>query len=222
MKLLNSFICLFLSLSVWAQEISVVDVKRNIKMSEDDNVYKDFYINAGEGSALRKNLVIKAKRKITIKESPTKNVGDFETVVGLLKVIHVGNKVSVAREFKLTPRDEEPMLEQIGIMTGDKIDLTGSYIDYTKPNYKHKTSENSELIDSVKTASNSDSSNTSPASTESFNNDKTTEPSVKVDQPTQLDSTQNKLPATEQPNDVRQPANNQPTLLEKIIPLPGI
>ena len=33
-----------------AQDISVVDVRRNITMSETDPVYKDFYINAGPGS----------------------------------------------------------------------------------------------------------------------------------------------------------------------------
>jgi hypothetical protein len=124
-----------------AQEISVVDVKRNITLADDDNVYRDYYINAGEGSALRKNMVVVVKRKINIRDAATKAVGDFDAVVGQLKVIQVGNKVSVAREFKLLPRDEAPMLEQTGIMTGDKVDLTGSYIDNSKPNYKRKTSD---------------------------------------------------------------------------------
>ncbi len=125
-----------------AQEINVVDVKRNITLADEDPIYKDFYVNAGEGSALRKNMVVTVKRKINIKDAGTKSVGDFETSVGQLKIIHVGNKVSVAREFKLLPREEEPMLEQIGIMSGDRIDLSSSFIDNAKPNIKHKTSEN--------------------------------------------------------------------------------
>lgn len=124
-----------------AQEISVVDVKRNITLTDDDTVYKDYYLNAGDGSALRKNMVVLVKRKINIKDAGTKSVGNFEAVVGQLKIIQIGDKVSVAREHKLIPRDEEAVLEQIGIMSGDRIDLKGSFIDNTKPVYKHKTTE---------------------------------------------------------------------------------
>lgn len=124
-----------------AQDITIVDVRRNITLAEDDIVYKDFYLNAGEGSALKKNLVVNVKRKINVRDSATKNVGDFEAVVGQLKIIHLGNKVAVAREFKLLSRDEAPMLEQIGIMTGDRIDTEGSFIDTSKPVYKRKSAE---------------------------------------------------------------------------------
>ena len=144
----NSFLIhvMFLILTVTglvaqAQDITVVDVRRNITLAEDDIIYKDYYINAGDGSALKKNLVVNVKRKINVRDAGTKAVGDFEAVVGQLKVIHIGNKVSVAREFKLIPRDEEPMLEQIGIMSGDRVDLGGSFIDNSKPVYKRKTAE---------------------------------------------------------------------------------
>ena len=49
-------------------------------------------------------------------------------------------EVAVAREYKLLSRDELPMLEQVGIMTGDRIDLQGSFIDNSKPK-KPKTAE---------------------------------------------------------------------------------
>lgn len=123
----------WLGLTSTAQEISIVDVKRNITLADSDPVYKDFYLNAGESSALRKNMVITVKRKISVRDTGSKSVGDFETVVGQLKVIHIGNKVSVAREYKLLPRDAEPMLEQIGMMSGDRIDLSGAFIDNKPP-----------------------------------------------------------------------------------------
>ncbi len=191
-----------------AQDMSVVEVKRNITLSDDDVVYKDYYINAGEGSALRKNLVIKVKRKIYVKESATKTVGDFDTQVGLLKVIQVGNKVSVAREFKLTSRDEEAMLEQTAIMSGDKIDMNGSYIDYTKPNYKKKTSENEvkkeEPIQTagLDTVNVIDAASTAPAVT------------------TPTTPTANPSTETTKTEETRVPANEMPPLLKKIIPLP--
>lgn len=133
---------LLLAPFVHADEIRVVDVRRNITLSDNDPIYKDFYINAGDGSSLRKNMVVNVKRKINVRDSSTKSVGDFETTVGQLKIIQVGNKVSVAREYKLTPRDEEPMLEQLGIMSGDRIDTAGAYIDNSKP-AKKKTADES-------------------------------------------------------------------------------
>jgi len=42
----------------------------------------------------------------------------------------------VAREYQLMSREDEPMLEQIGIMTGDRIDLQGSFIDNKKGSAK--------------------------------------------------------------------------------------
>lgn len=192
------------TLTLHAQEILVVDVKRNITLSDSDPIYKDYYLSAGDGSSLKKNLVVNIKRKITIKESATKNIGDFETVVGQLKVIHVGNKVSVAREFKLTPRDEEPMLEQIGIMAGDKVDLAGSFVDYSKP--KRQTAESEVKTEAAPATAGTTTTTPAPAAPE------TGTPAPK---PTEAKA-ETATPET------RLPANSQPTLLEKIIPMPNI
>jgi hypothetical protein len=181
-----------------AQEITVVDVKRNITLADEDPVYKDFYINAGDGTSLRKNMVVNVKRKINVKDSGTKSVGDFETTVGQLKIIQIGNKVSVAREFKLLSRDEEAMIEQIGIMSGDRIDLTGSYIDNSKPVYKRKTSENEPVKDEI-------------AET------KTADASAAINPATEVTPTQNnseRAPATQEAWPNMEP--------NKSIPIPGI
>ncbi len=111
----------------------IVDVRRNITLSNDEEPIKDFYIKISEGAGFKKNLVVKATRKISVKDSSLKAVGDFKTVVGLLKIIHTEDAVAVAREFKLIPRADQPLLEQIGIMSGDEIDLTDSFTDTTKP-----------------------------------------------------------------------------------------
>lgn len=185
---------ILVSFQALAQEITVVDVKRNITLADEDPVYKDFYISAGEGSALRKNMVVNVKRKINVKDAGTKSVGDFETVVGQLKVIQIGNKVSVAREFKLLSRDEEAMLEQIGIMSGDRIDLNGSFIDYSKPVYKRKTSEAEPTKEEATKTADASSAITPPSDT----------------------------PAPEQNNQERVPATEQvaPPALPKQNPIP--
>ena len=125
-----------------AQEISVVDVRRNITMSETDTIYKDFYLNAGPSSGLKKNLVVTVVRKINIRDASGANaVGEILVPVGQLKVIAVYDKVAVAREFTLLSRDELPMLEQTGIMNGDRIDIKGAFIDTSKPKKRQVATE---------------------------------------------------------------------------------
>lgn len=142
MKNLFLFSILMLtSLNLIAADINIVDVRRNITLSDEDTVYKDFYLNAGEGSGLKKNLVVNVKRRLSVKDQNTKIVGDFETTIGQLRVIHVEGKIAIAREYKLTSRDEEAMIEQIGLMMGDRIDLSGAFIDNTKPVTKKKMAE---------------------------------------------------------------------------------
>lgn len=214
-----------------AQDMSVVDVRRNITLADDDIIYKDFYINAGEGTSLRKNMVVNVKRKVAVKESSSKTVGDFETIVGQLKVIKIGNKVSVAREFKLVTRDEEPMLEQVGIMSGDRVDLNGSFIDNTKPVYKNKSSENQKPEDSVQTAA-----ATLPATRPATNLTELASTAKPTTEPTTVPTTaattttitaqqpataaQNSANPTTVKPEARNPANTEPTLLQKIIPMP--
>lgn len=134
-------------------EISVVDVRRNITLAEEDPVYKDFYINAGPSSGLKKNLVVTAVRKINIRDAAGANaVGEIQVPVGQLRIIAVYDRVAVAREYKLLSRDELPMLEQTGIMTGDRIDLQGSFIDTSKPKVKKKVAEQAPAETSAATA----------------------------------------------------------------------
>lgn len=141
------FILLVLSSRhVFANEPTIIDVRRNITLADDDNVYKDFYISVGEGSGLKKNLVVTAVRKISVRDaSGAQAFGEVMIPVGQLKIIALYNKIAIAREYKLLSRDELPMLEQIGIMSGDKIDLQGSFIDNSKPKFpKRKLAEQPE------------------------------------------------------------------------------
>ena len=109
---------------------SIIDIRRNIPLSDEEPVYKDFYIRIGDSSSIKKNMVLQAVRKITVRDaSGTQSYGDLNIPVGQLKVIAVQGQVAVAREYALISRQNEPMLEQIGIMNGDLIDLTGSFID---------------------------------------------------------------------------------------------
>lgn len=132
---------------VKAQDITVVDVRRNITLAEDDQVYKDFYLSIGPNSGLKKNLVVTAVRRLNIRDaSGAHAVGEIIVPVGQLKVIAIYDQVAVAREFTLLSRDELPMLEQIGIMTGDKIEIKGSFIDNSRPKKKREVAQDNSSI----------------------------------------------------------------------------
>ncbi len=125
------------SWEVMAADLNVIEVRRNIPLSDDAPVYKDFYINAGSEAGLKENMVLTVIRKIAIRDaSGTQTYGEMEVPVGQLKIIALAGRVAVAREYKLIPREEEAMLEQIGIMIGDRLELDGSFIDNKKASAK--------------------------------------------------------------------------------------
>jgi hypothetical protein len=125
------------SWEAFGEELSVIEVRRNIPLADTEPVYKDYYINSGTNVGLKKNMVITATRKMTVKDATgTSTFGEIIIPVGQLKVIYVQDQIAVAREFKLISRDDEPMIEQIGVMIGDKVDLAGSFIDKKKSSAK--------------------------------------------------------------------------------------
>lgn len=123
------FILLVVTLSAQAESMTVVNVRSNIAMSDEDPVYRDYVIDVKDSNSLKKNLVVLIKRKVRLKNSDAKDVGDVETAVGQLKIIHVDKKVAVAREYKIVPRENEITLDYTSIMVGDEVDLTGAFID---------------------------------------------------------------------------------------------
>lgn len=125
----------------FAADISVIDVRRNITLAENDAVYKDYYIKTNAHTGFKKNLVVTAVRKINIRDASGANsFGSITVPVGQLKIIAIFDQIAVAREYALLSRDDLPMLEQIGIMVGDQIDFQGSFIDKSKPKEKRNAS----------------------------------------------------------------------------------
>ena len=102
----------------------IVDVRRNITLSDTDPVYKDFYIKGGFSEGFKKGQTVLVTRKVIVRDSSgSTQVGEMEVPVGELKVISVYEKVTVARESKLFDRKDLPMLEQRAIMTGDEVEI---------------------------------------------------------------------------------------------------
>lgn len=125
------------SWEVFGADLNVIEVRRNIPLSDEAPVYKDFYINAGTEAGLKKNLIVNVTRKISVRDATgTQNFGEIEIPVGQLRVVASQGRVAIARLHKLISRDEEPMLEQTAIMIGDKIEMSGSFIDNKRTSAK--------------------------------------------------------------------------------------
>jgi hypothetical protein len=112
------------SWEVFGQEINIIEVRRSIPLSDDEKIYKDYYISGGADAGLKTNMVVTAQRKVTVKDaSGTQTYGEMLVPVGQLKIIFVSNKVAIAREQKVLSFDEKPWMENIGFMNGDKIEM---------------------------------------------------------------------------------------------------
>lgn len=117
---------LLVTLFAWetfSEELSIIEVRRNIPLADNDPVYKDFFINGGTDAGLKKNMTLNVLRKISLRDATgTQNYGELMAPVAQLKIIFVNNRVAVAREVKPVAQEESPMLEQVGVMIGDKIE----------------------------------------------------------------------------------------------------
>ena len=120
---MNLLVTLLFAQLSWSQQ--VVEVRRNIPLSESEPVYKDFYINTGTAaSQFKTGQILVAHRKVMVRDaSGSTQVGEMRVPVGELKIISIFEKVTVAREVKLFDRQDLPMLEQRAIMTGDDVEI---------------------------------------------------------------------------------------------------
>lgn len=128
--LIYAILLLLFSITSFSKDLSIINVRKNIPLSDEEKPYKDFYINAGEGDGLKKNQIVTATRKIQVRDaSGAQSYGEIAIPVGQLKIIATYGNISVAREYKLLSREDLPMLEQIGIMSGDLIDIKQAFVD---------------------------------------------------------------------------------------------
>lgn len=114
-----------------SNELQIVEVRRNIPLSDEELPVKDFYLAGADVSSLKKDQLITVDRKMIFKDATgNQTLGELMIPVGQLKVIFVSSQMVVARQHKIFSRNELPMLEQQGLMIGDLVDLQD------KGNYK--------------------------------------------------------------------------------------
>lgn len=124
MKILTLVATLLISKMAGAQEpvMTVVDVRRNITMSDEEKPYKDFYISIPSKSALKVDQQISVFRKLNVRDSTgAQSFGEIKIPVATLKIIATYDRIAIAREVTLISRDKQPMLENFFVMSGDEV-----------------------------------------------------------------------------------------------------
>jgi hypothetical protein len=124
-------------------EVQVVQVRRNIPLSEEEPVFKDYYLSGGNKMGLRQNLVVPVMRWVNLRENSQAQDQSMKILepVGWLKVIYVQEQMSVARLYEVPNSMESPVLDQPGIMMGDVISLERSYIPKTRTKWPRDSAQ---------------------------------------------------------------------------------
>lgn len=100
----------------------IIDVRRNITMSDDEKPYKDFYISVDSKNQFKINQEVSVVRKLNVKDSTgTQSFGEIKIPVAKLKIIATFDRVAIAREVEVISREKVPMLENFFIMSGDEV-----------------------------------------------------------------------------------------------------
>lgn len=142
MKLFIFCLLMSLPLMAMADDITIFDVRKNLPMSDDEKVFRDFYINAGNEAGLSVGMVITVQRRLPLYDSySNRSAGDLQLQVAKIKIIHVQKGLAVARLHSEFTREGAPILEDNFIMVGDRLDLATATTDKGDKGKKAESAE---------------------------------------------------------------------------------
>ena len=138
---LKSLIALML-ISSWshAADYSIFEVRKSLPMENNEPTFKDYYVNAGSESGIKKGMYINVVRSSSILD-PAKNItqGTIKISLGRLQMIQVDKHVSVGRLYSQSSNEERPSVEFEGFMLGDVLDIESATLDAPAIKSKRKT-----------------------------------------------------------------------------------
>lgn len=103
-------------------DFAVVSVVRNFPMKSDDEIAKDYYINAGTNNGLKDGAYIEALRRMAVHDNVQSRVlGDTAVPIARLKIIHIDKTASIARMVKFYERKSTPLAGYDDVVVGDLV-----------------------------------------------------------------------------------------------------
>ena len=123
-----------------AADYSIFEVRKSLPMENNEIAYKDYYINAGNESGLKKGMYLNVFRSSTMLD-PAKNIaqGSLKIPIAKLQIIQVDKNIAVGRIATQTSNDERPSVEFEGVMIGDKLDMESASMEAPIVKSKRKT-----------------------------------------------------------------------------------
>jgi len=118
------FILFFIFQSIFAQEASVFEVRKNLPLAEGQEVFHDYYVSAGSNDGFKEKMLVTVKRNMPFKDTNLSKVEeDLIVDIATLELIHVQKTFSVAR---LKEIKKSLALEYNTVMIGDRIPLNSA------------------------------------------------------------------------------------------------
>lgn len=122
---------------------SVIEIKKGFQMDPKDKQHRDLYINAGESSGLRQDVVVEVIRKVTLYDSVhSRSAGEMQIPIAKVKIIFSQPDLSVARFHSWINEATRPSLEYPEVMVGDVLNLASASVE--KPSRKQAETEKAE------------------------------------------------------------------------------
>lgn len=125
--LIASVFVLSISQSLIAQEDPMIlDVKRSIPLSSQENIIKDYIISGGKSANIKEDRAYKIYREVWVQSKGDANSTiKYKVLVGQVKVINSQNALAIARYLPdpSANQNKVPMVEQPGFLIGDRLEL---------------------------------------------------------------------------------------------------
>ena len=117
----------FFNSTSYGQKVSIFEVRKDLRLANDEPIFKDYYINGGFEDGLRTGLVIDVIRRIPIHDSlKNQSQGDLVLAIAKVRITHVQKNLSVARIYSSTSPKDRPIADFNAVMVGDEIDLSSA------------------------------------------------------------------------------------------------
>lgn len=107
-----------------AKEVQVIEIRKNLQLSNSEPVFTDYYLNAGDDLGIKPGTTFVLYRRVNVIDRLGTNQGRALSLpVGKIKIIYVAKDLSVARVERLEDNKATPIVEFRGVMLGDLINV---------------------------------------------------------------------------------------------------
>ena len=124
MKILFLLITLCISQPIWARSYVIFSMAQDLPMGiENEVIRKNYYINMGSGSGVKKDSIIDVFRIISVQNPyDSKKRVNYKVKIGELKVLHSSDEAAIAtvNEYE---KDDTPIFELQQFMVGDHVSI---------------------------------------------------------------------------------------------------